>query len=212
MTNISFKNKSIEELQNDHSQMLATAGDLGFTPTEAQGAVEFDDIEAGVAACTSLHEAITAFRAGLDEGDGKGLASDTEKAQGAPKSPKKAAKKSATKKVTSNKAKDKDPSPAQEKQVAKKAAKKAPAKKAPAKKAAKKSEAKASGGGTPRTKFPEDGVITVKAKENPFRGGRKERFDKLMKFNGKTVKAFLAAGGVSQTLINAVNDGNASVK
>lgn len=92
-------------------------------------------------------------------------------------------------------------------------AKKAVAKKAPAKKAAKGAPTKKADAA--KVAAPRAGALdeTKTAKwvgvkgENPYRGEKKARYDKLMKGDGKTVKAILSSGVPSETLRNAVKNG-----
>lgn len=99
---------------------------------------------------------------------------------------------------------------------AKKAAKKAasPKKSAKsAKKAAPKKAVKSAATGRSAA-VPGTAKITIKVKENPRRKGttQYERFDKLMKFGGKTVEEFMAKGGDRNALNLALSREEISVK
>lgn len=108
--------------------------------------------------------------------------------------------------------------PAVKKKAAKKAA--APKKVAKAaKKAAPKKAAKKAGNGerAPRLTFAEDAIITVPKAlldANPRREGSEAhtRLEAVRKAHGKTVKQYLAKGGVNQTLINATKEHGVKVK
>lgn len=219
------KNKTIEQLQEEHSEMLATAADLGMKVPEDMTA-EFDTAEAGAVTCSNLDALIRKFREGLDEGGEtkKVVAEDDVKKEDAEveevKSKVTAPKKGAVTKKKTTKSTEAAPAKAAETsgedqmaKTAKKApAKKAAKKKAPAKKAAKKAGGKAAaakgsngGGGT---RFAEDATIKWGAgKKNPARegAGRYDRIEQVMKASGKTVKAFVASGGNPTTLRNCVN-------
>lgn len=220
--------KSLEELQTTHSEMCATAGDLGMEIPAAL-AIDFTNVEQGAAICKALDAAILKFRAGLDEGgvkadtDGEVSPPETEtETDEAPAPKKKKAGKKAVKadkqslakgeqkeqgataskkKVKATKVVGKDPPAAEtEKTVAKKAVKKA----APKKGAAKAAKAPAKRAGT----LDENAKVTwvgIKG-ENPYRGDKKERYEKLRKASGKTVKTVIAGGVPSETLRNAVKN------
>jgi hypothetical protein len=203
--------KTLEQLQQEHSEMCATAADLGLTlPPELT--IDFDVSTVGERVTKEIDKLIKAFRAGLDSDSGgveetppKPLATPRKKAQKAP------AKKAASKKPKSSVVADEKPPTTEEgeSEVAK------PAKKAVAKKAAKKSAKKAvkkvatktdGEAKAPRSKFPSDAIVTWIAKDgNPCREGtaRWERYEKLRKATGKSVEKVLAAGVPSATLINA---------
>jgi hypothetical protein len=206
-----YNMKTLEQLQQEHSEMAATALDLGLE-LPAELLVDFDVSTVGERITKEIDKLIKAHRAGLDEpgseesgssSDEKPVATREKKGQRAP------AKKAASKKSTKAAPAESDPPKAEgvtgvaKKAVAKKAAK--PAKKA-AKKVAKKA-AKAEGEArAPRSKFPSDAVVTWTAKDgNPCREGtaRWDRYELLRKASGKTVEKVLAAGVPSATLINA---------
>lgn len=211
---------SLAQLQTLHSEMAATADDLGFKIPDNL-LVEFETQEAGSMICDELNAKIEAFRAGIDEGDSKEpssasgqkpLAPEGNKEDSAPvpKAPKKP-KNSSASKVPASTTPKADKAPAQPKEASVATAKKAPAKKA-AKKAAKKTASKAapknaaSGDSKPRAKFDENHKVTFLPAENPCRAGsaRFDRYELLRKGNGKTVKTLLGQGVPSATLANAV--------
>jgi hypothetical protein len=126
----------------------------------------------------------------------------------------KAAAAKAKEKAAKEKAKAKE---AAAKEKAKAAAAKAKAKEAAAKEKAKAAAAKgktkvaaskSNDGGTKRSRIAFDEAATIHwgSKGNPARegAGRHERIAQVIKFSGKTVKAFLAAGGNATTLKNCV--------
>jgi hypothetical protein len=82
----------------------------------------------------------------------------------------------------------------------------APKKKAAAVTKAKKAAPKAGNGAI----APLDAIIRVETKENPRRPGtvQHERYEKLKRFGGKTVQAYLAAGGHRTALNYAVAGGH----
>lgn len=219
--------KTLEELQTTHSEMCATAGDLGMAVPPAL-AIDFTNVEQGEAICKALDAAIVKFREGIDEGAGAGGVeeiSGQETSGGiteeAPTPAKKPRKPKADKQVlakpdakvqgasaSAKKSKPKaEPAVKEEKTtvakkaVAKKAA--APAKKAatPAKKDAAPKKA-AAGALDDNAKV---NWVGVKG-ENPYRGDKKERYEKLRKASGKTVKTIIAGGVPSETLRNAVKN------
>ncbi len=194
--------KTLEQLQEEHSEMCATATDLGMTvPKDLT--TDFTTVEVGTTVVSNLDALIRKFREGLDtEDDKKVLATEDDKAQNEKvKSPKKPATKKVQ--VASGSKKEKGPDTNnEEKQVAKKAAKKSTKK-------GKKSAAAKKGNGVARAarpKFDESAKIAWTGKDNPAREG-KGRFDRIeavRKANGKTVKTFLAGGGNATTLKNCV--------
>jgi leucyl aminopeptidase (aminopeptidase T) len=194
--------KTLEQLQQEQAEMIATAIDLGLE-LPADLMVDFDVSTVGERITKDIDKLIKQFRAGLDQGGSeKALASPPEKAQKAP------AKKAASKKSTKAAPAVTDPPRAEgDTTVAKPAKKATKAAKKPAKKAAKKVTKKAATGEAraPRSKFAGDQVVTWIAKENPCRKdtARWERYEKLRKASGKTVEKVLAAGVPSATLINA---------
>lgn len=68
--------------------------------------------------------------------------------------------------------------------------------------------------GVPKPTEVPPGTIKLLIKDNPRRAGSAAatRFDLLMKHNGKTTAAFMAAGGNSETLINAIAAKRVEVK
>jgi outer membrane biosynthesis protein TonB len=82
---------------------------------------------------------------------------------------------------------------------------------APKKAAAPKAAAKSA---APRADLPPTAVIKWIGGENPGRegSGRHERVAKLIKFSGKTVEAYLKAGGPAATLRNSIRLGIAALK
>jgi hypothetical protein len=202
------KKKTLEQLQEEHSEMLATATDLGMKIPE-EFTVDFATAEAGAAVCSNLDALIRQFRSGIDEQDAKkGVAADVAESDNVTsvKSPK--SKKTSAKKST--KAAPAEAAETSGEATVAKTAKKATAKKATKKPAAKKAVKKAAskGNGAARgSRFPDEAKITWGAgKKNPARegGGRAERIEKVIKSSGKTVKAFIAGGGNPQTLRNCV--------
>lgn len=198
-----FANVKLEDLQIAHSEMCATAGDLGIK-VPSNLTTDFDSEVEGVPICEKLHALIEEHR--------KALASAEGKAQGGPKSRDVSSGPETTKKMAAQKAArlaKGNPAPAN-KAPAKKAgaakgeatvAKKAAKKKVPVK-AAKK---KAASNGATRSKFDENSKVTFIAKENPAREGsaRWDRYEKLRKNSGKTVGAMIKAGVPTSTLANA---------
>jgi len=192
--------KTLEQLQQEQAEMIATAIDLGLElPAELMA--DFDVSTVGERVTKEIDKLIQAHRAGLDHKDEKALATPPEKAQKAP------AKKAASKKSTRAAPAEKSDPPKAEGDTS--VAKKSVAKKAKtAKKSAKKVVAKKAATGearAPRSKFGGDQIVTWIAKENPCRKdtARWERYEKLRKASGKTVEKVLAAGVPSATLINA---------
>lgn len=209
---MNFKEMSLENLQIAHSEMCATAGDLKLK-LKPVWTVDFDTVEGGVLACENIHAAIQLHQKKVAEGEGK---EDTTAGKEAGKKPASVQDKMATQKAArlardaANAAKPATPkkgvADTGEKVVAKKAKK-------AAKKAAKPAAKKAAGSAT-RTKFPEDAKVTWVAKENPAREGsaRFDRYEKLRKGSGKTVKALLASGVPSATIANAQSSKTVTVK
>lgn len=209
---MNFKEMSLENLQIAHSEMCATAGDLKLK-LKPVWTVDFDTVEGGVLACENIHAAIQLHQKKVAEGEGK---EDTAMKEGTKKVPS-VQDKMATQKAArlardaaggsapAVKAPTKKAGAATtgEKVVAKKAKKAKKAKAAPAKKA-----------GAARTKFPDDAKVTWVAKENPAREGsaRFDRYEKLRKGSGKTVKALLASGVPSATIANAQSSKTVTVK
>jgi len=171
--------RTIEQLQEDHAEMLATAHDMGLdVPEELQA--EFSEVAAGRAIVDNLDALIREKRG--DGGKNVLAADDGEEHKGtAKKRPKKAKQKAP--------ASESKPQETEVTEASKKApTKKKVAKKTPAKKAAKK-------GAVGVSRFSDDAKITWMGKDNPAREGT-SRFDKIetvRKHNGKTVKTYKAA-------------------
>lgn len=199
------REKSLEDLQLDHSEMLASAHDLGMeVPEDLE--LTFETAETGAAVCASLHKLITDFRRGLDAAD-EGAADAT------PSAPKKTRAKRTKKSAPSeDSAQQPAPEPASEEKsdmttTAKKTAtkqpksgaKKAPAKKttarrapkkaAPAKKAKKTAHAPKRAG--------DDTRIVVLNKANPFREGTDRHGWAKTVLTSKTLGEAKANGAIS---------------
>jgi hypothetical protein len=210
--------KTLEQLQEEHSEMCATAADLGMK-VPADLTIDFDTVEVGTTVVSNLDALIRKFKAGIDEDEvdtssaeiKNSLANEEQEKQGAaPKSPPKPKKASTgtTVKKTTPKAKQAEANneATGEEPVAKKAVKKAAA---PAKKGgpAKANGAKvAPAASKPKNGLDENAKITWTGKENPARKGqgRYDRIENVRKFSGKTVKTYLAAKGNPTTLKNCV--------
>ena len=186
--------KTLEQLQEQHSEMCATAADLGVK-VPADLTIDFDSVEVGATVVSNLDALIRKFREGLDEGgDKKSLATED---KGSDTVPRKTSKKksSSTAKTKSTEAKAAEAKPAEESAVAKKA-----------KKTAKKATKKAASARKPNG-FADDAKITWNAaKKNPARegSGRYDRIEQVRKASGKTVKTFYAGKGNPTTLKNCV--------
>lgn len=196
--------KTLEQLQEQHSEMCATAHDLGMTvPLELT--TDFTSVEVGSTVVSNLDALIRKFREGLDEAEKvkNVLAEDDVKSDTVSPSSKKRTKKTTTKKDGAVPSTEQGVTT-----VAKAATKKAAPKKGATKKAAKKSAAKTNGtNGTKRPAFDDGAKIAWGAgKENPAREGtgRHDRIEAVRKANGKTVKTFIAAKGNPTTLKNCV--------
>lgn len=181
------KTQTLEGMQETHSEMLATAHDLGLELPEELKA-DFTDMGAGAAILASIDTMIRAKTSGK-----KGVATDAKGEHNAPSSPKKAAAKKASKPKKSVAAKEtateSSGSETEEKQqVASKTAKKTKAKKT-AKKAASANSRK-------RVAFDEAAKIVATGKENPssLDSGKGQRIQNVLKHNGKTVKTYLSTG------------------
>ncbi len=198
--------KTLEELQEIHSEMCATAADLGMNVPEDL-TVDFDTAELGATVVSSLDALIRKFQAGTDGGD---LADEEEQVH--TDTPKKTAVKKIVKKTKTTEAAPAEAKKTEEKTVttAAKKVKKAAVKKTATKAAkaapAKKAAAKANGAAPKRTSFDESAKITWGGKPNPAREetGRHERIEAVRKASGKTVKTFLASKGNPTTLRNCV--------
>jgi len=214
-----FNSLNLLGLQDIHSQMLATASDLGYEPPE-DVLVEIEDVDLGRVVCQRLHDALTEHRERMALATASGEAyKGTQHGNDGEESSEKTAKRAAGSKKSKSKSKPEATAPAsnekedtvattEKKAPAKKAAKKAPAKKAakaaPAKKATKAEKA------PKRTKIDETAKINWirTAEGNGAREGtpRHERRELLRKHSGKTVKTWLAAGGEPATLKRAIAD------
>jgi hypothetical protein len=204
--------KTLEELQEQHTEMLASAHDIGLEVPEELRA-EFTDEKAGVAICNALDKLIKENVAEDDEGE--------EGAEAAPP-PKAKAPRKAKAKVAAVTTVDEDEIKETKVKAKKAVAKKTTAKKAVAKKAkktvaaAKKNgngkAAAANGNGKGRSRFDEDAKIQWVGEEIPGREGtgRYQRIENVKKHGGKTVATYLKSGP-SKTLRWCVNNGLAKV-
>jgi type IV secretory pathway VirB10-like protein len=212
---LNFSKMTLEQLQNSHSDMIITAEDLGYSPPDSVLQL-FETVEAGAAICAEFHEGLTKFRAGLDEA-AIDVASDSGEEQTETKPLPDTAKgrKIAKARAEAKKQKPEHPAPAEKEEstvaVAKKTAKKAPTKKA----AAKKTPAKKAAARETRSAFDPDAKITwiykgegIGCREGT---GKHDRHMAVKKADGKTVKAFLAAKGNSQSLAACVAEKKAKV-
>lgn len=186
--------KTLEQLQETHSEMLATAHDLGLElPTELT--LDFTDAGAGAAICSNIDALIRAHREGREVLAGDDDKGHNDESSSAPKKPKRAsssqkkAKKPADKKSAGTNTEEKT-------DVAKSPAKKSAAKKAAKKKSTANARTKAGGSGKQRATFAEDAKITATGKENPssLDSGKGQRIANVLKHNGKTVKTYLSTG------------------
>lgn len=201
-----FANVPLTDLQIAHSEMCATAVDIGLKiPKDLS--VEITTEVQGVPICEELHALIEKFRSE------KALAPGEGKAQGdAPKSrdvksgletdKKIAAQKAARLKKAEGNGAPAEPS---KKGSVKETGEEPVSKKTAAKKKATPKKAAAKKSSTPRTKFPPEAKITWVAKENPAREGsaRYDRYEKLRKASGKTVDTAIKSGVPSATIANA---------
>lgn len=210
--------KTLESYQTLHAEMLATASDLGYSVPDNL-ATEFETAEAGEMICDELDAQIKKFREGLDETQsqeteevssesGQEALASADEQEHTPAAPaRKPPRKSSTKKPKADKKADasqpKEAEVAAPKKTAKTAAK--PAKKTAAKAPAAK-KAASDNARTPRVTHDESHKITWLADGNPCRAGsaRFDRYEKLRKCSGKTVKTALASGVPSATLTNAM--------
>ena len=186
--------KTLEQLQEQQSEMCATAVDLGLkVPQDLT--IDFDSVEVGATVVSNLDALIRKFREGLDEGgDKKSLATEDEGSDTGKKSVSKRPKSVSSKLKTTPEAASAKAKTAEESAVAKKAKK-------TAKKATKKAAARKPNG------FADDAKITWNAaKKNPARegSGRYDRIEQVRKASGKTVKTFYAGKGNPTTLKNCV--------
>jgi activator of HSP90 ATPase len=220
---MNFKGQNLAQLIETHSEMQATAKDLGLE-LGAEFAGGFTTETDGVNICEALHAKIEAYRAGLDTEltviEGTGLASGEETAHKPKKTRAKAAAKKSKATETENNGNAAES--AKESQVAKatkaattggkKAAKKSAAKKA-VKKVTKKAVAKKA-----KVGVASDGSVlndackyAIVAKENPYRADtiRAKMFDKLKK--ASDVAGLKKAGGETWALRIAIRDGHAKL-
>lgn len=214
--------KTLEQLQEEHSEMLATAAELGVrVPVELT--TDFTSAEVGGTVCSNLDALIRKFREGLDQSDDvaaqkNAVAVDEAMSDDAPRPPKAAAKKKSNPKAKPKKAAPPartEAAPAKENSGEEQVAKTAKKAGKPAKKAAKPAAKKAAGKPAKKAAgFPDDATIKWGAgKKNPAREGkgRHDRIEKVIKSSGKTVKAFIASGGNPTTLRNCVSQKLCSV-
>lgn len=242
ITDDELKRMDLPDLEQLHSEMLATASDIGFEPSDTY-LVTIETVAQGASICKGLHEQITKF---IGE---KRLADDLEAALKKPVAdvPEKGdtAKSKSGKKKSGKKSEPGAPAPAKEKSVADKMAEQKAARLArdaakqqpedsgaskeitvvsapkKAKKAAKKSKksvakkgAKKSGAKRSRHD-PASKIHWIRTKEgNGAREGtpRHARREGLRKANGQTVATYLKNGGKSATLARAVKDKDARVE
>lgn len=197
-----------ETVNGLYSDMLATAHDIGLkVPDELL--IETEEPDALKKVIPPLHDALVKFHAE------KSAAEKTKKSADKAPSKKESAPKKPAKTAVQKEIKSKEESTMAKTATAKKTAPKA----APAKKVAKKASKKASssnartaaGGGT---RYTGEETIHVKIKTNPARegSGRFERVARIIKYNGKKVKDFVKAGGVTASLHFAVGQGWITVK
>lgn len=187
--------RTLESVQETHSEMLATAADLGVKVPEELKA-DFSELQVGENICSALDTLIREHKKGLANDDGSGqTAQSTTKSKPAKKragAGSKTTRKSSSKKQADTAANpaDVDPPNSKESTVAKTAKKTKTAKKAAS------ANARKPAGGAKRSKFSEDAKITATGKANPFRegSGKFERVKTLLAHNGKTVKTYLGKG------------------
>lgn len=210
---------ALEEL---HSQILATASDLGYEPS-ADCLVEITSEEQGRTVVQALHAGLTEHRERLEtqrrEVDKKELAADAGRRDTAAGG--RTTKKSAQEKMADQKAarlaRDAQKPAAEaadkEKTVAKTAKKAATGKKPAAKKSAKKTASKKAKGGNGDARgrsVPEGKIEWILPKEQGLgaREGteRHARRELLRKHGGRTVASYVEAGGRVATLNRAVTE------
>src|SRR5882672_8816716 len=145
--------RKLEELQVSHSEMLATAHDLGVSvPHDLT--LDFSTVEVGQAACNSLDALIREFRTGLD--------AKSETNQGGRRSSPRTEEKTMSETTDTTTARRPRKSAGKAKKAVRKTAKKAATKKV----------AKASGNGAARSVAGDERRITVLKKgENPYTEG-----------------------------------------
>jgi hypothetical protein len=199
-----------------HSDMLATCSDLGFEPT-SDCLQEIGNVEQGRAVVRRLHAEITAWRASkktVASGDAKSdtgaIKNDGKKPSSKkPETPQQAMARQKKARLERDAAQPKADKAATKKEntVAKKAVKKVSKPKASK---VKKSVAKKAGASKPRTRFDDTHKISwiFKGEGNGTRegSGRHERREQLRKHHGKTVAAYMKAGGSTATLGRAVSE------
>lgn len=192
--------ETLEQVQERHAEMLATAADIGLqVPEELK--TDFTDAVAGQAIASNLDALIREYQSKTTTD--KGLAEDDAREHNdasPPKVAKKASnkpKKTAVKKTAATSGSNK----AEEKQVAK------ATKKTAAKKTAKKSASDNARKGVDR--YADEAKITKTGKDNPARegSGKYDRIANVLKHNGKTVKTYKASGGKGGTLGWCVKNG-----
>lgn len=179
--------KTLEELQETHSEMLATASDVGLeVPEELKGSIT--DAGAGETITRNLDALIREHQAKKSvatEGEKEqGTAATSESSTKKPQRPKRAS-------AATTKAQD-DPEPnTRETSIMSATAKKANGKSKP-----KKAAAKAKKAGGKRSLFATDAKITWLGKDNPARdgSGKHDRIENVRKHGGKTVATFLSRG------------------
>jgi len=174
--------KTLEELQELHSEMLATASDLGLEVPEDLK-MNFTDQSVGATVCSNLDALIREHRAkgevAADQGEAhNGAASPSEPAEPAPR-----AKKPRRAKPAAEPKQEKEPMPS----------------KTTKSKARGKVKGKTTG---KRPAFAADAKITWTGKDNPARAGsgRHKRIEGVRKASGKTVDKYQQGGGRAGTL------------
>ena len=202
---MNFMEMTTANLLETHSEMLATASDLGYQVPLAMTITEADPIDKMISTCEDLHAAIEKYRAGIDQKDVVGTKTGSNKVL-ADKPKKKQAAKAATKVAVDE--------PKKEAEMAEAAKKKSPAKKATKKGAAKKAPAKkASAARAPSVDETKKINWVFKGEGNGCREGTEKhaRHDLVRKCSGQTVKSFLSKGGLMATLNNCVAQGKAKL-
>lgn len=204
--------RTVEELSELHSQMLAQAVDLGMDVPEDL-TPEFTTTETGRAVVDSLEKLLKQFRAGLDIGD-ESKESETEE-QPAPRAARLRKKRQSGKKAKPDSGKA-PKSQSEESQVtektAKKTTKKAAAKKAPAKKAAAKKSAKSASSANARSpvgrsKYTPEMKITAVVKDPPELQKKTKWADRLRKVYAAVGKKVADFKGSHADLTSAIKKG-----
>lgn len=188
---MNFKLMSVAEQLTAYNEMVLTAVDLKIEPLPVT-MKEFLNSDAGARACAELHQRIEARR---KIAEGKDPATPGESDQTRAKTKAKAKPATAKKPAAQTAAESAEKEPT----VAKKAKKSRFTGKRKVKKV------KAAAG--KRAKFAGDAKITlIKDAENPKRKGSKPYadYEKLRKFGGKSVDAYVEAGGRHKVLDSAV--------